>query len=137
MPYEIKISDRLITIRMFGLLTSEELALCSDELVKIDTGSPVSLDRVTDLTEIDALHLDFGAVDAIAARRRAAAVKNSIKSALVAPKPVQFGLSRMFQTLATNPKIQIEIFKDRPGAMKWLSKDPKADEASAQQRLSK
>jgi hypothetical protein len=33
---------------------------------------------------------------------------------------VQYGIARMFQSLNNNPWITIQIFEDRPSAMKWL-----------------
>jgi hypothetical protein len=43
-------------------------------------------------------------------RRRTQRFANSIKSAVVASRPVQVGFARMYQTLNTNPQVEIQIF---------------------------
>ena len=57
---------------------------------------------------------------AIAARRKATFLKNSIKSAVVAPRPVSAGFSRMYQMLNDHPQVQIEIFGAEDDAVAWL-----------------
>ena len=42
------------------------------------------------------------------------------KLALVATKPVTFGVARQFQTLADFGPLDVEVFKDRRTALGWL-----------------
>jgi hypothetical protein len=42
------------------------------------------------------------------------------KLAVIAPKPVTFGVARQFQTLADFGPLDVEVFKDRRTALGWL-----------------
>jgi len=43
------------------------------------------------------------------------------KVAMVAPKPVTFGVARQFQTMADFGPLDVEVFKDRRTALGWLN----------------
>ncbi|HEX2854014.1 MAG TPA: hypothetical protein VHO24_12310 [Opitutaceae bacterium] len=81
---------------------------------------PVSPDRITDMSRVSGITLDFTAMEAFAAKRRNAPLKNRVKSAIVAPQPLQFGFARMYQTLNENRDIVIELFRDEASALQWL-----------------
>lgn len=66
------------------------------------------------------LDLNYAKIAAVASIRRAAPLKNAVKSAIVAPQPIQYGFARMFQTLNDNPRINLQVFSDRASAMEWL-----------------
>jgi hypothetical protein len=42
------------------------------------------------------------------------------KLAMVAPRPVTFGVARQFQTLADTGPLDVGVFKDRRAALGWL-----------------
>jgi hypothetical protein len=42
------------------------------------------------------------------------------KLAVVAPRPVTFGVARQFQTLAESGPLDVAVFKDRRAALGWL-----------------
>ena len=42
------------------------------------------------------------------------------KLAVVAPRPVTFGVARQFQTLADTGPLDVGVFKDRRAALGWL-----------------
>jgi hypothetical protein len=42
------------------------------------------------------------------------------KLAVIAPKPVMFGVARQFQTLADFGPLDVEVFRDRRTALGWL-----------------
>jgi hypothetical protein len=47
----------------------------------------------------------------------------SIRSAFVAPRPIQFGFARMFQTLNDNPKIELHIVNTMDEALLWIASE--------------
>jgi hypothetical protein len=120
MPLAIKYSEKLIEIRMHGRLTVEELFTASKEIAQAEAGMPVALHRLTDASEVTATTITFADVEAFAAKRRAAPMKNPVRSAIVAGNDLQFGLARMFQALNDNPRISIKVFRDMAGARAWL-----------------
>lgn len=120
MPASIKYSENLIEIRMYGRLTLEELLTASREIAQAEAGMPVTLHRLTDLSEVTNTTITFADVETFAAQRRVAPMKNPVRSAIVAGNDLQFGLSRMFQALNDNPRISIKVFRDMAGARGWL-----------------
>jgi hypothetical protein len=42
------------------------------------------------------------------------------KLAVIAPRPVTFGVARQFQTLADSGPLDVGVFKDRRAALGWL-----------------
>jgi hypothetical protein len=44
----------------------------------------------------------------------------SKKLAVVAPRPLTFGVARQFQTLADDGPLDVGVFKDRRAALGWL-----------------
>jgi hypothetical protein len=121
MAFELKIEAGIAWIRFHGQLTSADLVGGAEGLAKMETEAEVAPDRISDLSSIDGLTLDFAAVEACASLRRSAPLKNLVKSAIIAPTPVQFGFARMFQTLNTNPKVTVRIFTDAESALAWFA----------------
>jgi hypothetical protein len=48
------------------------------------------------------------------------------KLALIATKPVTFGVARQFQTLADSGPLDVGVFKDRRAALGWLRREESA-----------
>jgi hypothetical protein len=55
---------------------------------------------------------------ALVARHAASIGKK--KLAVIAPRPVTFGVARQFQTLADDGPLDVGVFKDRRAALGWL-----------------
>lgn len=121
MPYEISISSQLISVKLSGMVTAEELRRYAAELSALELGSELPPNRITDISTAEGINLHFDEIGTFAAKRRTAPLKTNIKSAIFAPDDVQFGMARMFQTLNDNPKIKIKIFRDLPTALTWLA----------------
>jgi len=120
MPYEIRFAGELMTIRFIGAVTAHDLRTLLGEIEAIEAAHPLAPHRISDLSECDTADLSFPLMEELAARRRATVLRNSVKSAIIAPSPVQFGYSRMFQSLNDNPRIVLEVFRERPAAESWL-----------------
>jgi hypothetical protein len=127
MPFDLTVVDGIICLTFNGALSSDDLWRVSDLYAKIEAESKVSPDRMADISLVDKVELDFGAVEAVAAVRRGTMLKNKVKSAILAPKPVLYGFARMFQTLNDNPQITMELFRDKESCWAWLMAGRDAD----------
>lgn len=124
MPYTIQVEERLVRIQMAGRLTLPELTRLAQYFGELESRSAVSPHRLLDLSKVDGVDMNFADMEDLAAQRRAAPLKNLVKSAILAPKPVLFGFARMFQTLNSHPQIQVEIFTELNSALQWLETSP-------------
>jgi hypothetical protein len=121
MAFELKIENNVIDITFQGRITFQDFEDIANESEKVEAQYSVSPDRILDFSLSDGLDLPSSALEVYADRRRKAPLKNHIKSAVVAPSPLFYGLSRMFQALNDNPQITVQIFTDKNRALEWLS----------------
>ena len=135
MPFDVKIVSGIICLTFNGSLNSDDLWRVTDLYSKIEATAEVTPDRMADISLVDKVELDFGAVEAVAALRRSAPLRNTVKSAILAPKPVLYGFARMFQTLNDNPLITLELFRDRESCWAWLTADKSVDVSEAKRIL--
>lgn len=126
MPVDLKIVNGIICLTCTGNLSSDDLWRACDLYAKIEAEAETTPDRMADISLVDKVELDFGAVEAVAAVRRVAPLKNQVKSGIVATRPVLYGFARMFQTLNDNPKIVVELFRDTESCWVWLTGKPMA-----------
>lgn len=120
MAHEIKIANGIICITFTGTITSLDLDQIGDKAERLESELTPTPDRMTDLTSCESIDLDYKKMVPFASRRSEAPLKNDVKSALIASKPVHYGFAHMFSTLNTNPKITIQVFSDVKDALKWL-----------------
>jgi hypothetical protein len=120
MPFDIRMADQYLDIRLHGTLTDKDLVSLGDAVLAAETATLVTPFRVTDMASVDRLEVGFNEVLALADRRRATPVSRPIRSAIVVGNPVQYGMARMFQTLNDHPMITVEMFHDRAPAIEWL-----------------
>jgi hypothetical protein len=121
MPFEITNQGSYLLLRLVGVVTATDLLRAVEELEQIEGALPTALDRVTDVSNSERLDFHFDAVHDVADRRRQRVLKNPVRSALVAGRPVQVGYSRMFQILNNNPQIEIRIVDTMAEAMAWFA----------------
>ena len=120
MSYGLHTEDGVLKIVFSGTLTNADMSRAAHELAEVEAASDVVPPRTIDLRPIDRLEIDFAGVFAVAETRRRAALRNPIKSAIIASDVVRFGFARMFQTLNDNPQIVVAIFGDDESASQWL-----------------
>ena len=87
----------------------------------------ITPDRVTDLSDGDFMPIPTEVLKRLGESRATAPIKNKVKSAIIAPKPVQYGLGRLFQTYNQNPLIEIMLFKDSARAYQWIGRTAKSN----------
>jgi hypothetical protein len=120
MPITTQFNGEFIATQMTGVVTLEELLAHAGELEAIESSLPVAPHRIANLTAGTVGDFSYVEMDAYVAKRRVVRLKNRVKSAIVVGDAVQFGFSRMFQTLNNNPDIRVEIFQSEEPALAWL-----------------
>ena len=120
MPYQIIQEPAFFRLVFFGDITPPDLQSLATELAAIEDALPVALNLLTDLNQISGRDLTFADVFAFVERRKAQQLANAVKSAIVAPMPVQIGFSRMFQILNDHPQIEVQVFATLAEAEAWL-----------------
>ncbi|MCC5835919.1 MAG: hypothetical protein JJU20_14425 [Opitutales bacterium] len=121
MPCVVLVEESVIHIRLSGFLSLEDLMSVSKQLRALEDASPISIHRLTDMTDVAGSSLSFETMEDFVATRRHVALKNSIRSAIVAPGLLAYGLARMFQSLNNNPQIEVKLFKVLDEALFWIS----------------
>ena len=120
MPITTDYQGEFIVIRMSGSITLPELLEHAEGIAAIEASQPVTPHRIAILPSGLVCDLSFSELHAFAAKRRAARLKNPVKSAIVAGDAVQFGFARMYQALNEHPNLQIEVFQSEEPAFAWL-----------------
>ena len=120
MPFDMKMDEGYLHIRLHGLLTKADLVALGDAVLALEAKVAITPSRITDMTAVDAMEVGFSDMLALAERRRASTVSGPIKSAIVVANPVQYGTARIFQTLNDHPQVTLEIFHDRASAIDWI-----------------
>jgi hypothetical protein len=120
MALEVTTVDGVFCVTFQGSVGIRDLQNLAEASKKAEAGGGVSPDFLTDLSAMENAELDFGAIQEFAAVRMTMRLKNRIKSAIVATRPLQMGFARMYQTLTNHPQIHMRIFKDRESAWTWL-----------------
>lgn len=120
MPFEVDAGPDLLQLRLCGALTRDDLRGVAAAMLELESGLSHIPNRLTDLTQVDAMDVGFPEVLALAQQRRERTFPNHFKSALLVATDVQLGYARMFQTLNDHPYINIEVFTSREAALLWL-----------------
>lgn len=121
MPFELKLENNVILITLQGRVNSEDFERMATMSEKLEAECDVSPDRLIDYSLSEGIDLPTVALETYADRRGKAPLKNPIKSAVVAPDALSYGLSRMIQTFIDHPQMTVQIFTDRNRALQWLS----------------
>ena len=111
----------LFRLVFFDDITSRDLFSLIDAIVAIERGRLVVPNRLTDLSQIAEALVTFTDMLAFVERPKVHRLANSVKSAIVASRPVQVGFARMFQMLNDHPQIEIELFDTVEVAEAWLA----------------
>jgi|GEM_PF-450592 len=104
----------------FDTVTNDDLVAMWEKLDEAEARVTEVPHRLVDLSGATRAEVDFGNVAEAARQRREREFPNFFRSAIVAPTPMLYGYARMFQTLNSNPKIEIQLFQDEAGALRWL-----------------
>jgi hypothetical protein len=120
MPYQIIQELAFLRLVFLNTITPQDLVSLAAELAAIEHALLVAPHRLTDLSQVSMTELSYPDVLAFVEHRKAERLRNSVKSALVAPMPVQVGFARMFQILNDHPQIEVQLFETLAEAEAWL-----------------
>ena len=120
MPISTDYQGEFIEIKMSGSMTLPDLLEHADRIAAIEASQTVTPHRIAILPGGLVCDLSFTELHAFAAKRRAAVLKNAVKSAIVAGDAVQFGFARMYQALNAHPNLKVEVFQSEGPAYAWL-----------------
>jgi hypothetical protein len=125
MALTFQIRDGLIELTFRGDIMAKDIVqavvLVRDAEAELD----VSPDRISDLSDTNLGRLETEDVREFAHQRNTVPMKNKVKSAIIAPKPEQFGLARLFQAHNENPMVEVQVFRDATSAYDWLGRKAK------------
>lgn len=120
MPYQIWSEGSILRGAFTGVVTSIDMIKLLKSVNELERGLNPMPDRMMDLSAAVDFELRFSELFSFAQQRMTTQFPNTIKSALVAPQPVQMGFARMYQTLLNHPQIDLQIFQDVPTGLAWL-----------------
>jgi len=123
MAFELKYNGSLLLVRFYDVLDAKCLRDLIIELGKTEDTFEVTPHRLIDLSDVEKFELNYSLMVGPAENRKTKSLRNPIKAAFVAPNVLSTGLSRMFISLSTNPKITYEVFKNKPDAEAWLAEN--------------
>jgi hypothetical protein len=121
MPIRSYFDAETLRLDFSGHVSREELFRALRELETLEAAPAVTPHRIVDLSAITESANSFPEVFALAAQRKRRQFPNAFKSAIVATRPADIGIARMFQTLNDHPQIRIRIFPDLAAAQAWLA----------------
>lgn len=113
--YKIDTARRLVVFRMSGHVTGQEL-LDSLRQLWAEPNHEAALPRLIDGTEVTSADVSAETVRAIA---REWSGRLNARSALLATTSPVYGLLRMYELYADDPKCQ--VFTERAEALRWLA----------------
>jgi hypothetical protein len=131
MAIHIQMRDGVIEATFRGNVAREDLRQLIETLRDLESRLQVTPDRISDLSDASFAELSSSDLVTFAANRGRAALKNNIKSAIIAPGAIQFGLARMFMAHNQNPAIEIMIFKDSASAYHWIGLEKTVNQPNA------
>ena len=123
MPFEIQEEEDCLVLRLYGVLTSEDLQWAGLEIARREQTGATAKNRLTDLTALEGIAIGFPEVLAAATRRNQLTFPRRVKSAMVARRPIHVGFARMFQTLIENPQIEVRVVDSVEEARRWFDSD--------------
>jgi hypothetical protein len=119
MAVSVEYKDSIICVEFSGSLSCADLVNGIEQVEAIEERLDVIPSRVTSVS-VTEIQIEFDDLLALTSLRRAMRFPNRFKSALVVGNEAQTGFARMFQTLNTNPQIDIRMFHDRESALAWI-----------------
>jgi hypothetical protein len=120
--YQVHVDGAFLRLEFFDAISREELR---EGLAALDHREQEFVripDRIIDLARVTGGDGDYPTVAAVTGQRNQRVYPNPFRSAIVAPTDLAFGVARMYQTLISNPSIELEIFRSERDARAWLAR---------------
>lgn len=114
-------TDNLVTLDLHGRIDLADATRILDEIMaRPDIRSPNGLIDTDGLTGLDLVAQDIRQIAEFA--ERADAVWAGGRWAVVAPRDLVYGMARMYQLIRSGAPYEIEVFRTREEAHRWLAR---------------
>jgi len=121
---QVDVAARRVHIEASGVVTVEEILRILDAIVAHPDFEP-GMPQLLDLTGAEDADVDSDRLRrVVSAAERLLPKLRPTRLALVARKPVLFGVSRMYEALADVLPVPVRVFTDLDAARAWLESDP-------------
>jgi len=119
LTYQIDPQAGIIEVRGVGVITQAEYV---DGLMSwmIDPLFRPGLDGLCDFTAAESTPTMADLRELVDLVARHSAYVGRVKVAIIASKPITFGVAREFASLAEAAHLEVQLFGDRDSAMSWL-----------------
>ena len=119
--HRVDAERKLVITTLEGVVTTEELLQNSTAMYANREIDGCTLELV-DLSLARGDEISTGGIRTTAGNlQRATRIQ---QMAVFATNDLQYGLARMFQLLASRSQVQVEVFRDRARALRWLGIEP-------------
>jgi hypothetical protein len=119
LTYRIDTDAQMLLIVGEGAITQAERLEAVREWLRDPDFRP-GLNTLCDLSAVSSAPTMAELQEIVSLVDRHSSTIGSKKLAVVAPRPVTFGVARQFQTLADDGPLDVGVFKDRRAALGWL-----------------
>lgn len=122
MPVKIKYTEDGLGVRFIahGIATGEEIIEANKKVNTHENFSSLKY-KIADRSACDEYRVSGGDVKIIAGQERDAVVVNpDLVVAMIAPSDLQYGMSRMYQSLMADMGFECEIFRSSEDADMWI-----------------
>ena len=126
MPTEYSVDPvkRRVTTTGRGKLVFEQM-MGSAAAMRDDPALDPTFTELVDITEVDSVDLTAEQIEALAEIR---IFDPKSRRAIVAPRPLYFGMARMYEAHhSAKAEATVRVFTDRDEAVKWLDGGPYKD----------
>jgi len=106
-------------------LTADDCRALIDTIVALEQKLERTPNRLIDVSMINRFGVGYPDFESMARARSALPPKNPIRTAILAPSDLQFGIGRMFENLNQHPLVETCVFRDRAAALAWLGNSPR------------
>jgi hypothetical protein len=120
--YEIHDPPGVIVARMSGHIIIDDLLRHVDQLAT-DKRYRMGLDKLVDMRRVERMELHIEDESQLVHYKTAKGVREC-RIALLAPRDVSFGMSRVYQALSENIHEEVEVFRSVKDAIHWLALPP-------------
>ena len=121
MPFEFTTPGAVLYARVLGVFTAPELNHMASQAEIVEASHFASLDRLTDLTAVERFEVGFREIFYFAIRRRTQRFTRTVKSAIIAREPEQFGIASLYEVLNENPQIEVRVLRSAAEAQAWFA----------------
>ncbi len=118
MSIRIDVARRRVEVNAWGLLTGEEMLASQEEIAK-GPGFEPGFDALFDLLAVSSVGISADKVKVVAHNT---VFGSRVRLAFVTRDPVAFGMMRMLGAYLGDQGGEVEMFKERADAERWLDR---------------